>query len=186
VIAASIADPVVECASNAGWFGPGNFTDRSNLDVGPALAIGLAILVLFLLGRARSLLAGIELPRRIAGLLPSIFALQLASLFVMETTEQLAVRGHLLGPAIWLGGPILASLTIHALFCTAVTLCLARSARRLAATTLRVIAMIAAIARIAAQAPNVLAPRPIAELWLEDLSPLLCRIGERAPPLPQA
>jgi hypothetical protein len=42
VLAAAIADPLVEFASNAGWFGPGNFTDRSNLDVGPVFALGIA------------------------------------------------------------------------------------------------------------------------------------------------
>ena len=43
-MAAAIADPLVEFASNAGWFGAGNFTDHSNLDVVPALFAGVALL----------------------------------------------------------------------------------------------------------------------------------------------
>src|SRR5262249_25040176 len=41
VIASAIADPLLEAASNAGIFGNAHYTDHSNLDVLPALAVGL-------------------------------------------------------------------------------------------------------------------------------------------------
>jgi hypothetical protein len=183
VITAAVADPIVEFASNAGWFGPGNFTDRSNLDVFPALVVGVGVLALYLIGRARAILAGTALPRRIGSLVPAIFVLQIAALYVMETAEQFVVGGHVLGPAVWLGAPIFASLAIHAAFCLAVTFWIARSARGLAVTTLRVIALIKTTARFAAHAFEILLPRRCDECSFRRLVPVLCRIGERAPPL---
>jgi hypothetical protein len=129
VIAAAVADPIVEFASNAGWFGPGNFTDRSNLDVFPALVVGLGALALYLIGRAPAILAGTALPRRLVSLVPAIFVLQIAVLYVMETAEQFIVGGHTLGPVVWLGGPITASLAIHAALCVTVTFWIAIGAR---------------------------------------------------------
>src|SRR5208283_1357179 len=40
ILAAALADPLVEFASNAGLFGGGAFTDHSMLDVLPALIAG--------------------------------------------------------------------------------------------------------------------------------------------------
>jgi len=37
----------------------------------------------------------------------------LATLFVMETLEQTAVYGHVLGGTLWLGAPILIALAMH-------------------------------------------------------------------------
>ena len=139
VSAAALADPIVEAASNAGWFGRGSFTDHSNLDVVPALLAGVALTALYFVRRARVVLTGNALPNGIIPLLPMVFALQILTLYGMETAEQIAVWGHVLGPAVWLGAPWYISLAIHATSCIAVTLCLARSARMLAATTLRVI-----------------------------------------------
>jgi hypothetical protein len=183
VIAAAVADPVVEFASNAGWFGPGSFTDRSYLDVFPALVAGAGILALYLIGRAPAVLAGTALPRRVVTLVPAIFALQIVALYVMETAEQLIVGGRTLGTAVWLGGPIVASLTIHAAFCLAATLWIARSARGLTVTTLRVIRLIKTTASFAAHAFEILRPRPSDERCFRQLLRILCRIGERAPPL---
>ncbi len=185
VIAAAVADPVVEFASNAGWFGPGNFTDGSNLDVIPALVVGIAVLALYLIGTARAVLAWTALPRRIGSLVPAIFVLQIVALYVMETTEQLIVGGHTLGPAVWLGAPVFASLAIHAAFGVAITLWIARSARGLAATTLRVIRLMKATPSFAAHRFEILPPRRSDERSFRQLVPLLCRIGERAPPLLQ-
>ena len=53
VIAAAIADPMIESASNAGWFGPGILTDHSNLDVLPALICGAIFVACFLTLRVR-------------------------------------------------------------------------------------------------------------------------------------
>jgi hypothetical protein len=57
LVAASVADPLVEFASNRGVFGPGSFTDHSNRDVLPALCAGLAFGAVYVLLRARSILA---------------------------------------------------------------------------------------------------------------------------------
>jgi hypothetical protein len=183
VIAAAVADPVVEFASNAGWFGPGSFTDRSNLDVFPALVVGVGVLALYLIARAGAVLAGTALPRRLVSLVPAIFVLQIAALYAMETAEQLIVGGHVLGPTVWLGGPIFASLPIHAAFCVAVTFWIARSARGLTATTLRVIALIKATAAFAQHPVEILSSRRWDERCFAQLVPVPCRIGERAPPL---
>ncbi|MFY9718551.1 MAG: hypothetical protein WAK16_02800 [Candidatus Cybelea sp.] len=182
VIAAAIADPAVELASNAGWFGPGHFTDRSNLDVVPSLLIGIGLLALYLVTKAGSLVADRSLARGILRRLPAIFGLQILALFIMETLEQVGVYGHLLGPAIWLGGPLPASLMIHAAVCIVVTYAIARSARGLAVTTLRVIRLIRAIGTFAVRTAGVTAcyrPQPI---WFKELLRALRRVGERAPP----
>ena len=78
VLAAAIADPLVECASNAGWFGPGNFTDRSNLDVGPVFALGIATLALYLVRRARVLAARGSSPGAAMSFVPAVFAVTTA------------------------------------------------------------------------------------------------------------
>jgi hypothetical protein len=183
VIAAAVADPLVEFISNAGGFGPGNFTDRSNLDVFPALVIGIVALALYFVGAARALLAGTALPRRLATLVPWIFVLQILVLYVMETAEQHIVGSHTFGPTVWLGGPLFGSLGIHAAFCLGVTFWVARSARGLAATTLRVIALIKAIATLPAHAAETLPSLRSLEPSFPLPVPVLCRIGERAPPL---
>jgi hypothetical protein len=182
VIAAALADPIVEFASNAGCFGAGRFTDRSNVDVAPAIAVGFALLVWYLVAKAQAVLAGRALPPRIATLLPLIFSLQMITLWTMETAEQLTVYGHVIAPGLWLGGPPECSLAIHALFCVAVTFIVARSLRRLAATTLRVIALIRAM--VSRRGCNV-EWRPARRLQgrsFKEQIPVLCRIGERAPP----
>ncbi len=183
VIAAAIADPAVEFASNAGWFGGGRFTDGSYLDVVPALLVGIALLALYLVIRGGAVLAGRALPRNVARLVPSIFLFQILTLYVMETAEQLIVTGHLLGPVIWLGGPLPLSLAIHAAICLVVTLSVARSVRTLAATTMRVIALIRAIAIFSLRPAELTASCRFVALCFERHSPVLCRIGERGPPL---
>ncbi len=101
----------------------------------------------------------------------------------METAEQFIVARHPLGPAIWLGGPIVASLTIHAAFCLAVSFWIARSARGLTVTTLRVIRLIKTSTGFAAHAFEIVRPRRPDERCFRQLVRILCRIGERAPPL---
>ena len=182
LLAAAIADPLVESASNAGWFGPGNFTDRSNLDVGPVFALGIASLVLYFVCRARRLAVRGSVPGPVMAFVPVVFALQLLTLFGMESTEQLVLHGHIVGPQIWLGGPAPFSLAIHAAVCLAVSLCMARSTRRLAETTLRVLRLFEAIARLAVDVPSATMRRPAPQRCFTNLAPTLCRIGERAPP----
>jgi hypothetical protein len=181
VIAAAVADPIVEFASNSGWFGPGSYTDRCSLDVVPAMLAGVGLLVLYLARKAPTILSGRDVSNGIATL-PASFGLQIVTLYLMETTEQLVVRGHALGPTIWLGGPAAISLAIHAALCAAVTFALLRSNRRLAATTIKVIRLITAMLRFAAQTATPAAVRRFENRALLSLSPLRFTIGERAPP----
>lgn len=195
VIAAALADPLVEFASNAGWFGAGAFTDHSNLDVAPALVIGLLLLGLHVALKVRAALqspghhqdlsreAGQALASGIARLLPAIFMLQIIALYLMETAEQFAVWGHTLGPTVWLGGPVLVSLGVHGLTCAAVAFVIANRVRALAATTVRLIRLIRALATFAFGADQLVVPQGPLGVTLRKPAPVLCRIGERAPPL---
>lgn len=183
VIAASVANPVVEYCSNAGLFGAGRYTDHSNLDVLPALAAGLALLVLYLVRRAPAILAGRALSGGYAGSFAAIFALQLAVLYLMETAEQVVVCGHVLGSTIWLGAPLPIALSIHAAVAVAIVSTVVRSKRRLAATTLRVIRSIRAIATLAAAPPKIVAAYRPRRRALKELIAAFRAIGERAPPL---
>ena len=182
VIAAAIADPIVEFVSNAGWLGAGSLTDHSNLDIIPALLLGLGLLALYMVRRAHAVLAGRALPRRIVGLLPTVFLLQMGTLYAMETLEQIVVWGHPLAATVWLGAPVTISLTIHAAICLTVTYAIARSGHALAATTLRVIRFMSAIASFAAHCTALVAIRRFEGLLYKVPLPIVCTIGERAPP----
>jgi hypothetical protein len=141
-IAAAIADPLVEGASNAGWFGRGSYTDHSNLDVLPTLALGALLVVLYFFLRVRrDLLEASDdvLHRTVSRLLVPIFGLQLALLASMETLEQIAVDGHSLGRTVWLGGPVWFGLSVHAAVCVAVSFGLAKVLHAWASTTVRII-----------------------------------------------
>jgi hypothetical protein len=183
VISAAIADPVVEFASNAGCFGGGNFTDHSNLDIIPSLLAGIALLALYMTRKAQAVLAGRAIPRNAATMLPWIFALQMVTLYGIETAEQFVAWGHSLGPMIWLGAPLPFSLAIHAAVCLGVTYVIVRSGRVLAATTLRVIRMIVAIATLDLRTVAPIVYRRLELEIFRALLPLVCTIGERAPPL---
>ncbi len=195
VISAAIADPLVEGASSAGWFGPGAYSDRSTLDVVPVLLIGCALGLLFLAARVRGLLASQNdlqrllrspngaLEQRVVTLLPLVFAIQILVLYLMETSEQYVVRGHALGGTIWLGGPILVSLAAHAMICLVVAFIAVRAVRSLAVTAVRVIAVIRALTTlsIGATAPVVL--RRENAFTFNRIALTLRSAGERAPPL---
>jgi hypothetical protein len=186
VIAAAIADPLVESASNAGWFGHGTFTDHSSLDVLPTLLCGALLVTCYLALRVRRELvraSGQALRARVGRLLPFILALQLVVLYAMETTEQVIVAGHSLGGTIWLGGPLWFSLTVHALVGTAIAYGIARLASACAHTTIRVIRRLRALATRALHAPPPLALRGRGMAWVRCSAPVLCRIGNRAPPI---
>jgi hypothetical protein len=186
VLAAAMADPLVESLSNAGWFGPGSFTDHSNLDVLPVLLCGAAFVICYLALRVRRELlraSGEALRARVGRLLPYIVAAQLTVLYAMETVEQVVVAGHVMGGTVWLGGPIWFSLGVHALVGTAVAYGLARLACACAQTTLRVLRRFRALATRALHAPAPLAVRGRGTAWLRANSLVRCRIGNRAPPL---
>ena len=186
VIAAAIADPLVESASNAAWFGHGAFTDHSSLDVLPTLACGAILVACYLALRVRRELlraSGEALRARVGRLLPFILVLQLAVLYTMESTEQIIVAGHALGGTIWLGGPLWFSLSIHALVGTAIAYGIACFARTCAHTTIRVIRRLRALATRALHAAPPLALRRRGMAWVRFGAPVLCRIGNRAPPI---
>lgn len=188
LVAASIADPLVEFASNAGVFGPGSFTDHSNQDVLPALAAGLALGAVYVFLRARHMLerrgGGAVGAPGVKLLLPSVFALQIALLYLMETAEQCVVAGHTLGGTVWLGGPPLASLAVHAAVCGLTTLLMGRLARALSQRAVTLVAcIVAAIGSAPRSSAHIL--RHVTR-WADARrrAPLLSRIGERAPPQP--
>jgi hypothetical protein len=186
VIAAAIADPLVESASNAGWFGGGVFTDHSSLDVLPTLLCGAILVGCYLALRVRRELlraSGEALRTHVGRLLPFILGLQLAVLYTMETTEQVIVAGHTLGGTIWLGGPVWFSLSAHALVAVVVAYGIARFARVCTHTTLRVIRRLRALATRELHAPPPLTLRRRGMAWVRCSAPVLCRIGNRAPPI---
>ncbi len=195
IIAAAIADPCIEFASNAGWFGPGRFTDGSNLDVVPALLVGLAVIACYVGMRIREVALGLRfeaLNRRMVAnhtfatdlvtVLLAAFSVQLLVLFAMETAEQALVYGQVLGGWIWLGGPLFASLTAHGLFCILTALALATLLYRFERNAGRIAHFILYAGRRSREAYASLHPHKDTFV-LHQLS-LHSRIGERAPPLP--
>ncbi|MDH2909822.1 MAG: hypothetical protein HKL92_05925 [Candidatus Eremiobacteraeota bacterium] len=186
VLAAALADPCLEFASNAGWFGAGRFTDRSMADVLPTLLVGLFFLVvqlLLILRRACTRPRLDEALRQpLAALLPSIFMLQLALLFVIESIEQRAVDGHFLGGALWLGAPIPIALAIHALFATGTAFLVATTLREF---TRRAPALAAAVRlRREIRSARATSTRRSFAAPFATLSDLVCgSVGERAPPM---
>jgi hypothetical protein len=187
-VSAAIADPLVEAASNAGWFGPGVFTDRSTLDVVPVLLAGVAFCLLYLVVRVRGILRSSKaaLGSSIAVLLPLTFAIQIVLLYGMETTEQVVVWGHVLGGTIWLGGPVLVSLAAHAVICAAIAFAAIRPLRLLATTAAGVIRLIRALATLTVRSASPIALRHRNVLTFDRSAFALCSVGERAPPLPLA
>ena len=194
VLAAAIADPLVEWASNAGWFGAGHFTDRSTVDVLPALAVALLAacargglqIAKLVTGRAAGWLRVSDTVLRRQSLvraLPLAFGLQLCVLYVMETAEQLVVRGHLLGPMVWLGGPAPIALLVHAVVCVCVALAALWSLRGFTRVAVRIIARILEPESRSAQ-PLATRSRSRRDGILSlQLICVLAHLRERAPPL---
>ena len=60
----------------------------------------------------------------------------------MESCEQVIVFGHIAGGILWLGGPIVISLFVHAVACVLVAMTATRAVKALARTTLRVLRVI--------------------------------------------
>ncbi|TAM60913.1 hypothetical protein EPN52_04120 [bacterium] len=140
--AAALVDPLMETLSNSGLFGPGPLTDHSTIDVIPALGVGAALSLTFIIALVRRTLARAVDRVALPPLLPVIYALQLSALCAMETVEQIVITGHPLGGTIWLGGPMLISLSVHAAGCVVVTLALSRLLRWSARTLVRVVALV--------------------------------------------
>ena len=198
LIAAALADPVVESISNAGIFG-GHYADDNRLSIVPTLLVGTALMLEIVTRRCFELLhqprgdardwlvdAAREISRR-APLrdAPIVLAMQLSALFLMESTEQLALGGKFLGGMAWLGGPIAFSLLVHALFgvwCIfalgAVMRAIVRNAASLVRSALRFIWL--ALARVDAGCVRLVERE---RSYLRAQSPHVRHIGGRAPPL---
>ncbi len=195
ITAAALMDPLVEFLANRGAFGAGNFTDHSNLDVIPGLTIGCFFVLAVVAGLARrALLRRSYAPawvRRCASAgeawsarrrFSLIFVAQLVVLWVMETIEQIAVTGHPLGGAVWLGAPAPIGLALHAFGCVVITLALARLTRWSASTIVDVVAFVRELFRITAPARRH-GSRVRARVSRRFLEPILARLSGRAPPL---
>ncbi len=199
LVAAAIADPVVESISNTGIFG-GHYADDNHTGVIPTLLAGL-LLVLEIAAvrcfqslrsstgstdRLRDVARGFS-ARSPAQDLPYVLALQFAVLFMLESTEQLLVGGKLLGGTVWLGGPICFSLLTHALIGSG-SLLLVRRLIRAISTALFSLVRIAIefilIARVFGERGAVLRRRD-APAHLRAQTPHVRQIGGRAPPLLQ-
>ena len=101
VTGTALVDPMVEWIANKGFFGSGNFTDHSNLNVVPALIIGFAFAVAFVLALVRRTMnlsaryapdwlrrfADANRSRTALRLLPAIFVLQILVLWSMENAR---------------------------------------------------------------------------------------------------
>jgi hypothetical protein len=191
--AAALIGPLVEYLANAGAFGTGAFTDRSNADVAPALCIGALVAAAFVAALARRLLRpSAPVPTwarraaaatRISHLQMAItFGMQIAALFVMETGEQSAVWGHPLGGTIWLGGPIAISLLLHAIGCIAVAGLFSRALRWLAIRVAVVLRLVQFLLLVAKQ--TLLTNRISFSLALQHPAErAMHRLRGRAPPL---
>lgn len=193
LLAAAIADPIVETASNLGLFGHHNFTDHSTLDVIPTLLIALTFAGIWVIVRVRRSLAttpsaawsaaasAIDM-RSLWRLLPWIFMMQIVVLFAMESIEQVTLYGHLLGPTIWLGGPVLIALSAHAAFCIAVSLFLAAMLRAFAASITRIVEALLRFLSTYRPRRRGFSRLHRRAVVFRPSQPTLGRLGERAPP----
>lgn len=197
VTGAALVDPLVEALSNAHVFGPGLYTDRSNADVIPALSVAAVFSGLFIVLAVQKILRQEVAVARwlrpyatqfsitsVRGLLPLIFAVQLAVLYSMETAEQLVTSGHIMGPTIWLGAPVLLSLAFHAAGCAVVTFGLSRL---LSALTKRIVDVVRAVLQFVIIRRNLGSGchLPIEPITIsERLKPFIERLKGRAPPQP--
>lgn len=149
ITAAAVTDPIVEALSNSGFFGPGRFTDHSSVDVVPAAILAALICVAVVVFRARDSWMRQWAPhvgaRSLPRMLPAIFAMQIAALFAMESFEQIAVYGHASVGMLWLGGPVLFSLLLHAVGCVLTTFGLARLLRAAIRGVVRIVLCIATL-----------------------------------------
>jgi hypothetical protein len=195
IAAAAVTDPSVEGLANRGAFGPGVFTDHSNIDVAPALIAGFLFALALIAGLVRRMLCRgvgrapdwLRTPAIVARtplvrLVPGIFALQLLVLWSMETLEQIAVAGHPLAGTIWLGGPVLISLIFHAVGCLAVTWLLARTLRWSAQTIVAVVRFVRRLFYERAPARAARRSRTVEVAAARFFEALLARLNGRAPP----
>lgn len=196
IAGAALANPLMESLSNAGVFGPGSYTDHAMVDVFAAVVLAATGGIVWIAFQVKKWLArSVTRPdwmrrsnvaldsRTLMRLLPAIFTLQIATLYAMETVEQIAIYGHILGPTIWLGGPAVISLLTHAVIGIAATFMLRHALRKCARAVAAIVCFVVrqlAVVRTHANLTVALARRA---LFIPSSSPIPCRIGERAPPL---
>jgi hypothetical protein len=198
LIAAAVGDPLVETVSNSGLFGYG-YNDNNHLSVIPVLVAGSILALVVIVSRSLSLFhrgsmlrrgdwvveSATRLSRQSAlSDVPLVLAMQFAALFMMESVEQLAFGGKLLGGIVWLGGPVLFSLVTHAVLGTACTLLLAALARSILATVASFVreAVDAILVSLARDAERAFIKRR-ADAWLPRAqAPHVRQVGSRAPP----
>jgi hypothetical protein len=181
VAAAAIADPLVEAASNAGWFGPGHFTDHSNVDVVPALALSIVFVGVYLASRLQ-MPAHVVTAGTVWKLLPIIYVAQIATLYFMESCEQYFVAGHLLSSTAWLGGPVAISLCAHAASCALSTFLISRLLEVLYGGTVQLARLVRVIVTRTTPSSSTSFVRIAARAPARPSLCALCRLGERAPP----
>ncbi len=141
IIAAAIGDWLVETISNSGIFGRG-YSDNDHSSIVPALVAAAVIALVVVVTRCLALLRKAEVSKHSIGVRPHasrhgagadvavVLTMQCATLFTMESVEQLTSNGKLLGGLAWLGGPVAFSLATHALLgilCAAAVAALARA-----------------------------------------------------------
>jgi hypothetical protein len=208
LVAAAIADPVVESISNTGVFG-GHYADDNHTGVIPTLLAGLLLMFEIAAVRCFQSLRSSNRSNRSNGSngsngrladvarefstrspardLPSVLALQLAVLFMLESTEQLLVGGKLLGGIAWLGGPICFSVVTHALVGSGCLLLLRRLTQAMStafASLVRIAIEFVLLVRVLGEHGAVLRRRD-EPAHLRAQSPHVRQIGGRAPPLLQ-
>jgi hypothetical protein len=200
LIAAALGDFSVESISNSGLVGAGPHDD-DQWNVGPTLGLGIlvalaAVLVSFVKAYRRGaqprtstqadwlLDVGTRLLKRstIADF-PALYATQLLVLFSIESVEQVAMNGKLSGGTVWLGGPVLFSLSLHALIGLTCRFLIGRSMRTiLAGLSVLVCEVVAFVSACEGQEQGApfgrldIAPRTRLQ------SPPVSQVGGRAPP----
>jgi hypothetical protein len=198
LLAAAMGDALVESISNTGIFGTRYF-DNNHLSIVPTLIAGFVLACEVAAARCAAVYrhacdarrdwlgdaAACIATRDPLQDVPLVFALQLIALFAMESTEQLVFGGRLLGGTVWLGGPILVGLALHALIALACTFLLGWSMRGIAAAFASFVATALAYIAITLSRAGAATTRRRrdAVTSLRSQSPHARQIGERAPPL---
>jgi len=200
LVAAAIGDAFVETVSNSGVLGHG-YDDNNHLSVIPAIVAGAILALVVIATRCHAFSRHIAASRGsdwlVAGAgrfarraphadVPFVVAMQFGALFAMESIEQVALDGRLLGGCVWLGGPIVFALLAHVVLGSACTLLFAALMRSILAT-------FGSFMRDAIEAICVLLARDIARcflgvraeaLVLRTQAPHVRHLGGRAPPRP--
>jgi hypothetical protein len=139
LIAAALADPLVETIANTGVLGAG-YADNDHSSVLPTLLIGAVLTLLVIAARTWAVAFARHIcERSVLDDLPYVLLLQFIALFIMESAEQLLAGGRLLGGTAWLGGPVWFSLCTHVLVGFLSTVLIFRGVRTIAQRCARLI-----------------------------------------------